>query len=284
MAAAAVRPAAVAGTFYPGSPGVLRAAVEGYLAEGRAGLAGTEAAPRAARASRSPKAVIAPHAGYVYSGPTAGYAFAALTAGGPVLRRIVLLGPAHRVWLRGLGLPGAEGFATPLGVVPVDGAAVEAVADLPQVSVQPLAHAPEHSLEVELPFLQVAQEGAAIVPLVVGEEATGEEVAEVLERLWGGPETAIVVSSDLSHFLPYDKARRVDRDTADEILALRGPLHPRQACGALAVNGLLTAARRLGLVAELLDLRSSGDTAGDHDQVVGYGAFAFHEEAGPASH
>lgn len=285
MAAAAVRPAAVAGTFYPGSPGVLRAAVEGYLAEGRAGLAGRETAPaaRASGASRSPKAVIAPHAGYVYSGPTAGYAFAALTAGGPALRRIVLLGPAHRVCLRGLGLPGAEGFATPLGVVPVDGAAVEAVADLPQVSVQPLAHAPEHSLEVELPFLQVAQEGVAIVPLVVG-EASGEEVAEVLERLWGGPETAIVVSSDLSHFLPYDKARRVDRDTADEILALRGPLHPRQACGALAVNGLLTAARRLGLVAELLDLRSSGDTAGDHDQVVGYGAFAFHEEAGPASH
>jgi MEMO1 family protein len=285
MAAAVVRPAAVAGTFYPGNPGVLRAAVEGYLAEGRAGLAGGEAAPRAARVSRSPKAVIAPHAGYVYSGPTAGYAFAALTAGEPALRRIVLLGPAHRVWLRGLGLPGAEGFATPLGVVPVDGAAVEAVSDLPQVSIQPLAHAPEHSLEVELPFLQVAQEGVAIVPLVVG-EASGEEVAEVLERLWGGPETAIVVSSDLSHFLPYDKARRVDRDTADEILALRGPLHPRQACGALAVNGLLTAARRLGLVAELLDLRSSGDTAGaagDRDQVVGYGAFAFHEEAGPAS-
>lgn len=298
MAAAAVRPAAVAGTFYPGNPGVLRAAVESYLAEGRGGLAGREAAPRAVGASRAPKAVIAPHAGYVYSGPTAGYAFAALTAGQPALRRIVLLGPAHRVWLRGLGLPGVEGFATPLGVVPVDGAAVEAVADLPQVSVQPLAHAPEHSLEVELPFLQVALGGEAapdqvapeispgitIVPLVVG-EAAGEEVAEVLERLWGGPETAIVVSSDLSHFLPYDKARRVDRDTADEILALGGPLHPRQACGAVAVNGLLAAARRLGLAAELLDLRSSGDTAGaagDRDQVVGYGAFAFHEEAGVA--
>ncbi len=296
MAAPAVRPAAVAGSFYPASPGALRSAVEGYLAAGRQALAGTAGAG----ASRAPKAVIAPHAGYVYSGPTAGYAFAALASAAPP-RRIVLIGPAHRVWLLGLGLPGASGFATPLGVVPVDLEAVEAVSDLPQVSVQPLAHAPEHALEVELPFLQVALGEAAsgeaapeispglspefsIVPLVVG-EASGEEVAEVLERLWGGPETAIVISSDLSHYLPYDQARRVDRDTADEILALGGPLHPRQACGALAVNGLLAAARRQGLAAELLDLRSSGDTAGDRgdrSQVVGYGAFAFHQEDGPA--
>ena len=280
MASAAVRPAAVAGAFYPANPRALRAAVEEHLAAGRQGIAG---APSAG----APKAVIAPHAGYVYSGPTAGYAFAALSSGETPLRRIVLLGPAHRVWLQGLGLPGAAGFATPLGVVPVDQEAADAVAGLPQVAVHREAHAPEHSLEVELPFLQVALGDVPVLPLVVG-EASGEEVAEVLERVWDGPETAIVVSSDLSHYLPYEQARRVDRETADEVLALRGPLHSRQACGALAVNGLLVAARRRGLAPALLDLRNSGDTAGDRRQVVGYGAFAVHPrspgDAARASH
>lgn len=274
-----VRPPAVAGTFYPQAPGELRAAVEALLAAAR------PAGPR------TPKAVIAPHAGYVYSGPVAANAFTALTGGraggqageragarAPALRRIVLLGPAHRVWVRGLALPGAEAFATPLGIVPVDPELAQAALRLPQVTVQPEAHAPEHSLEVELPFLQVLLGEFEVLPLVVG-EADAAEVAEVLEAVWGGEETAIVISSDLSHYLSYEEAQRVDEDTAQEILRLGGPVQPQRACGAYPVSGLLLAARRRGMVPELLDLRNSGDTAGDRRQVVGYGAFAFHERA-----
>lgn len=258
-----VRSPAVAGKFYPGSPSALRSRVEGLLRD-----VSPERGP-------APKAVIAPHAGYIYSGPTAAVAFQAL-AGQPI-ERVVLLGPAHRVPVRGLALPGADAFATPLGEVPVDAAGAAAVSDLPQVTTFPEAHAAEHSLEVELPFLQVLFPGVPVLPIVVG-DADGDEVAEVLDRLWGGAGTAIVISSDLSHYLPYDVARRVDRETADEILALEGPLHSRQACGAWPINGLLVVARRRGLMPRLLDLRNSGDTAGDRGRVVGYGAFAFSEE------
>jgi len=180
--------------------------------------------------------------------------------------------------VRGLGLPGEEGFATPLGVVPVDPQGAQASLRLPQVTVQPEAHAPEHSLEVELPFLQVLLGDFEVLPLVVGEADAGE-VAEVLDAVWGGDETAIVISSDLSHYLPYEAAQRVDEETAAEILRLGGPIHPQRACGAFPVSGLLAAARRRGLAPELLDLRNSGDTAGDRRQVVGYGAFAFHERS-----
>jgi len=249
--------------FYPGSPRELRSNVEELLRD-----APTAHGP-------PPKAVIAPHAGYVYSGPIAASAFRALA--GQALERVIVLGPAHRVPVRGLALPGTDAFATPLGNVPVDADAARAVSDLPQVTSFPEAHAPEHSLEVELPFLQVLFPDVRVLPIVVG-DADGEEVAEVLDRLWGGPETAIVISSDLSHYLPYDVARRVDRETADEILVLEGPLHSRQACGAYPINGLLVAARRRGLAPRLLDLRNSGDTAGDRSRVVGYGAFAFSEE------
>ena len=257
-----VRRPAVAGMFYPGSASELRSTVEKLLA----------CVPQSR--GPAPKAVIAPHAGYVYSGPIAAAAFQAL-AGLP-LERLILLGPAHRVPVRGLALPGADAFATPLGEVPVDTKGARAVSDLPQVTIFPEAHAPEHSLEVELPFLQVLLPGVPVLPIVVG-EADGEEVAEVLDRVWGGPETAVVISSDLSHYLPYDVARRVDRETADEILALEGPLHSRQACGAGPINGLMVAARRRGMMPRLLDLRNSGDTAGDRVRVVGYGAFAFSE-------
>ena len=266
----AIRPPAVAGAFYPDDPGELRETVEGLLA----------AAPRPA--GPRPKAVIAPHAGYVYSGPIAATAFTALAAGSgrcaAAIRRVVLLGPAHRVPVDGLALPGAAAFETPLGAVEVDQEAVEAVASLPQVVESPAAHAPEHSLEVELPFLQVLLPEARLLPLVVG-DAAGPEVAEVLERVWGGPETAIVISSDLSHYLPYDVARRIDEETARQILDLAPPVDPRRACGARPIDGLLAAARRRGLAPELLDLRSSGDTAGDRRQVVGYGAFAFRDAA-----
>jgi AmmeMemoRadiSam system protein B len=257
-----VRRPAVAGMFYPGSPNELRSTVEELLRD----------APAAG--GPPPKAVIAPHAGYVYSGPIAAAAFQALA--GRKLERVVVLGPAHRVPFHGLALSGADAFATPLGEVQVDSKSARTVSDLPQVTTFPEAHAPEHSLEVELPFLQVLFPGVPVLPIVVG-NADGEEVAEVLDRVWGGPETAVVISSDLSHYLPYDVARRVDRETADEILALAGPLHSRQACGAGPINGLMVAARRRGMMPRLVDLRNSGDTAGDRSRVVGYGAFAFSE-------
>ena len=262
-----VRAAAVAGLFYPAGAAELRRAVEALLA---AALAAGRQPPGAA-----PKALVAPHAGYVYSGPIAASAFTALRPAAAVLRRIVLLGPSHRVPFRGLALPGAEAFVTPLGEVEVDLEAVAAVQALPQVAVLPAAHAAEHALEVELPFLQVLFPAALVLPLVVG-EAAAEAVAEVLERVWGGDETAVVVSSDLSHYLSAVEAERVDAETAEQILRLAGPLAPAQACGARPLSGLLAAARRRGLAPVLLDLRHSGDTAGDRTRVVGYGAFGFY--------
>jgi len=272
-----VRPPAVAGLFYPGNPARLATAVETYLE-----LA-TERPPGRPR----PKAVIAPHAGYDYSGPIAGSAFRAVAPdprrAPPQGHRVVLLGPAHRVPVRGIATPGTHAFSTPLGDVLVDLEMVEAVEELPFVAPYPAAHAPEHALEVELPFLQVLLGFFRMLPLVVG-DASPEEVAQVLELVRGGDETLIVVSSDLSHFLPYDEARAVDRSTAEQIVALDGALDPSQACGAHPINGLLLAARRWGLEAELLDLRSSGDTVGrsaaDRARVVGYGAFAFSEAVG----
>ncbi len=262
----AVRPAAVAGSFYPADAGRLRAAVEGYLA-----------AANGSRAAVTPKAVIAPHAGYVYSGPVAGSAFAALGAGAAAIRRAVVVGPAHCVPFRGIAVPSAAAFRTPLGDVPLDQDAIETLRDLAQVRSADAPHEPEHALEVELPFLQGVLGEFALVPLVVG-EATAGEVAEVLERLWGGPETLIVISSDLSHYGPYERARAHDAATAAAIERLDGAsLGPRDACGWLPVTGLLAAAGRRDMRPLRLDLRNSGDTAGPKDQVVGYGAWAFCE-------
>jgi len=262
-----VRPPAVAGLFYPDDPAELEAAVRTYLAEA-AGKARPDAPP--------PKAVIAPHAGYVYSGPVAASAYVPLARGRGRIRRVVLLGPSHRVPFRGLAASSAAWFETPLGRVPVDRTAVAALLDLPQVRVLDAAHAQEHSLEVHLPFLQAALGDFALVPLVVG-DASPEEVGEALERVWGGPETAVVVSSDLSHYLDYETARRVDAATARAIEALEPEaIGYEQACGRNPVNGLLWVARRKGLHAHTVDLRSSGDTAGPRDRVVGYGAWLFH--------
>jgi AmmeMemoRadiSam system protein B len=274
-----VRPAAVAGLFYPDDPVALRSTVESLLAACASVSRSAPADPSSqASGGRPPKAVIAPHAGYSYSGPIAASAFAPLAAAAPRIRRVVLLGPSHRVPLRGLGLPGVESFATPLGAVPLDLDAAAAAERLPQVAVRPDAHEAEHSLEVELPFLQVLLGRFELLPLVVG-EAGGEEVAEVLEQAWEGEDTVLVISSDLSHYLPAAAAERVDRDTAAQIMALGGPLTSRQACGAMPINGLLVAARRRGLVPRQLDLRHSGDTSGDRGRVVGYGAWAFDEHA-----
>lgn len=259
----AIRSAAVAGTFYPGDPIALRRTVTDLLAH-----AGTAGDPRPL------KALIVPHAGYVYSGPVAASAYARLGGLRGRIRRVVLLGPTHRVPVRGLALPEAERFSTPLGEVVLDQDAMQILSGLPQVVRSAAAHRMEHSLEVQLPFLQQVLGDFQLLPLAVG-EATADEVAEVLERVWGGDETLIVISSDLSHFLPDAVARKVDRGTVDAILALQPHLNHEQACGATPVNGLLLAARRHGLHAVKLDVRNSSDTAGDPGRVVGYAAFAF---------
>jgi MEMO1 family protein len=260
------RPPAVAGSFYPAEPERLRAAVAGYLGE---------VAAHAGRTAAPPKALIAPHAGYVYSGPVAASAYALLAAQRERIERVVLLGPSHRVPLRGLAAPSVDAFQTPLGEVPLDRAALERALALPQVQVLDAAHAWEHSLEVQLPFLQCVLGGFQLVPLVVGEASPGE-VAEVLELLWGGDETLVVVSSDLSHYYDYETARRLDAATSRAIEELRPEgLDEESACGRMPARGLLLAAKRHGLRARTLDLRSSGETAGPRDQVVGYGAYAF---------
>lgn len=262
-----VRPAAVAGTFYPASAPALADAVQRLLAS---------AAPTPS--VQPPKVIIAPHAGYIYSGATAAQAYAVLTPLRGQIRRVVLLGPVHRVPVRGLALPGADALATPLGHISVDRQAVAALAGLPQVVVSPAAHAQEHSLEVQLPFLQTVLGDFELLPLAVG-DASAEDVAEVLDTVWGGPETLIVISSDLSHYLPYTTAQTTDRDTVQRILRLQSPISHREACGGTALNGLLLAAQRHHLTPHLLALCNSGDTAGERDRVVGYAALSFTEAA-----
>lgn len=259
---ASVREPAVAGTFYPSDAGELAASVRRYLA----------AAPAEGPA---PKALIVPHAGYVYSGPVAATAYARIAGVGAGITRVVLIGPSHRVPLDGFAVGGWEAFATPLGEIPVDRPAVEKLLALPTVQVLDSAHRLEHCLEVQLPFLQQALGDFTIVPILAG-EATAERVAEVLDLLWGGPETLIVVSSDLSHYYDYETARRLDGRTSQAIEELRPEaIDHEQACGRVPITGLLVVARRRRLTAETLDLRNSGDTAGPRTEVVGYGAYAF---------
>ncbi len=262
-----IRHAAVAGAFYPGSPRDLDTMVRRFLADAETK---TQDGP-------IPKAIIAPHAGYVYSGAVAASAYARLKPAAGAIRRVVLLGPCHRVAVTGLAVSSADAFATPLGAIPLDKKAIADILSLPQVSVFDATHADEHSLEVHLPFLQEIFHDFSLVPLVVG-RASGDEVADVLERLWGGPETVIVISSDLSHYLDYESARRTDATTREAIEALDpSAIGHDQACGRVPVAGLLTLARRRGLRVTTLDLRNSGDTAGDRDRVVGYGAWMFTE-------
>jgi AmmeMemoRadiSam system protein B len=263
-----VREPAVADAFYPGQAKALASTVASLLAAARARTDGKAGAP---------KALIVPHAGYVYSGTTAALAYAQLSALRGSIRRVILLGPVHRVPIRGLALPGAAAFATPLGEIEVDQEAIAALAALPQVVLSSAAHALEHSLEVQLPFLQSVLDDFKLLPLAVG-DATPAEVAQVLEALWGGPETLIVISSDLSHFLPYRAAQNIDEETVQNILKLQGPLTHEQACGGTPINGLLLAARHHHLKPRLLELCNSGDTAGDKQRVVGYTSIAFTEQ------
>lgn len=259
-----IRPPAVAGTFYPADPESLVEALDTSLAAAQAPAEGTAV----------PKALVVPHAGYVYSGPVAAFAYLRLAPGRSVIRRVVLLGPSHRVPVDGIAVPGSDAFATPLGLVPVAEEARRAVLALPNVAVDDLAHAAEHSLEVQLPFLQVVLESFEVLPLAVG-RSRPEHVAAVLDAVWGGPETVVLASTDLSHYLGYEDAAVRDRRTAAAIAALEPEaIGDIDACGAYALRGLLYAAGARHLTVEQIDLRSSGDTAGDRRRVVGYGAFA----------
>jgi AmmeMemoRadiSam system protein B/AmmeMemoRadiSam system protein A len=263
-----VRPPAVAGLFYPEDARDLADEIAAHLDL-------TEEAPQA---PGFPKALIVPHAGYIYSGPVAASAYDLLRPARGIVKRVVVLGPCHRVPVRGLALPQARAFATPLGGIPLDAEGVRAIRDLPQVLESAATHAEEHALEVQLPFLQRVLGDFSLVPLVVG-DAAPEEVAGVLDRLWGGPETLLVISSDLSHYHPYESAQAIDRGTVRAILGLDAGISHDQACGATPVAGLLIAARSRGLSPRLLDCRNSGDTAGDKRRVVGYASFALGAES-----
>jgi AmmeMemoRadiSam system protein B len=257
-----IRAPAVAGSFYPDDRRELLDMVRGFLSG-------------PALIHPSPKALIAPHAGFIYSGPVAGSAFAQVQPVRDTITRVVLAGPSHHVSFPGVAFSSASAFATPLGRVPVDTEAIAQIADLTDVILHDRAHAQEHSLETHLPFLQVALKSFSIVPLVVG-DTTPSAIAAVLTNLWGGPETLLVVSSDLSHYHRYEQAKRMDAVTSAAITTLDPlPINADHACGWLPVCGLILAAQSHGMKAHILDVRNSGDTAGPRDQVVGYGAYAF---------
>jgi MEMO1 family protein len=257
-----VRTAAVAGMFYPANAAELRHDIDAYLNQ-------AEISPH------SPKAIIVPHAGYMYSGPIAASAYINLRPLHNQIKKVVLLGPAHRVPFRGLAATSANYFMTPLGKIKIDRAAIERISHLPQVMTLDEAHEQEHSLEVQLPFLQVLLDDFELIPLVVG-DASKSEVAEVLNALWGGQETLIVISSDLSHYNSYTIAQQMDRATSVAIEKFQPEhIHYDMACGRNPVNGLLEVAKQKHLHAKTLDLRNSGDTAGDKSRVVGYGAYIF---------
>lgn len=262
-----VRPAAVAGMFYPGDARALAAQVDDLLG----------AAAEPVRRLSYPKALIVPHAGYVYSGSVAARAYDELAPARGRVKRLVLLGPTHRVAVKGLGASSASAFTTPLGAVRIDAEALAQVRDLPQVVVNDAAHALEHSLEVQLPFLQKMLGDFALAPFAVG-MASAHEVAEVLERLWGGAETLLVISTDLSHYHSYEEARAIDGATIERISRFATDLDHDEACGATPLNGLLATAKEKRLGVKLLSACNSGDTAGDKGRVVGYSAFALYED------
>jgi AmmeMemoRadiSam system protein B len=280
-----IRQPAVAGQFYPSSPELLSEAVESYLLEAERERHAKQTAMKTAgkipdsphrSATHFPKALIVPHAGYAYSGPVAATAYCRLRAFAYKIRRVVLLGPAHRVYFEGIAAPTVAGFETPLGVVELDQTAIQSLAGIPGVLISDEPHREEHSLEVQLPFLQMLLTDFLLVPLVVG-DVSPEVVASVLERFWGDDDTLIVVSSDLSHYLGYQQAKRVDEHTSLAITHLQpDAIEDSMACGCIPVKGLLAVAKRKGLTAELLDYRNSGDTAGSRDRVVGYGAYLIH--------
>ena len=259
-----LRTPVVAGKFYPSDSTELRRMVGGYLK-----LVKTP--------THVPKAVIVPHAGLIFSGPVAATAYASVALAGSNIKRVVLLGPSHFVSFDGLAYHGADTFLTPLGPIPIDCATIEALGGFPQVHRLDAAHDSEHSLEVQLPFLQEILKDFVLVPLAVG-NADSWKVSEVLQKVWGGPETLIVVSSDLSHYHDYATAKRLDASTSKLIETLRvEEIRSDDACGSYPIKGLLQEARVRGMTSLTVDLRNSGDTEGPRDKVVGYGAFLFYE-------
>jgi AmmeMemoRadiSam system protein B len=260
-----VHPAAVADLFYPGNADDLTSHIAAALRDATAQL--PESLP-------VPKAIIVPHAGYIYSGSTAGFAYAALKQAN--IKRVVLLGPAHRIPFYGMALSGYDAFATPLGEVRLDAAAIQKALTFADVQINDAAHAQEHALEVQLPFLQTVLNDFLLLPLCIG-SVQPDAVASVIESLWGDDKTLFVISSDLSHFHPYAEAKKLDLHSIETILQLRGDLSHEQACGATGINALLRVAQRKQLNARMLDYRNSGDTAGDKDRVVGYASIAFFE-------
>lgn len=260
-----VRSAAVADLFYPGESGALAASVTQYM----------DQIP-SDQHQRSAKAIIVPHAGYIYSGMTAAFAYAAIDRA--LVKRVVLFGPSHRVAFAGMALPDTSSFDTPLGQVPIDQKAVQKALAFPQVQVNEAAHALEHSLEVQLPFLQTVLADFEFLPVCVG-SVQADVVAELMAGLWGDEETLIIISSDLSHYHPYQEARELDQQSLSSILNQQPILSHEQACGATAVNALLMIAAQKGVKAEQLDYRNSGDTAGDKDQVVGYASIGFYHDS-----
>ncbi len=260
------RAAAVAGFFYPADPHALASMVDQLLDDARPD-----------ELARPPKALISPHAGFIYSGTIAALGYASLQADAHPVTRVVVAGPAHRVGIRGIALPGADAMATPLGEIPIDGHARDTIASMPGVVTRADVHADEHSVEVQLPFLQRLLGEFTVLPLVVG-DVDAATVADVLTACWGGPETLIVISSDLSHYHGYAEAKRLDAETIATILACRPEISTHRACGARPINGLLEVAQQRTLRPTLLGACNSGDTAGDRGRVVGYASIAWHED------
>jgi len=257
------RPAAVAGYFYDANASRLQHHVNELLKA------------ESALPDPLPKALIVPHAGYIYSGSTAAYAFRCLLTDPDQVKRVLLIGPAHRVYVEGMAIPSVDSFATPLGEIPLDREGLDQIVDLPAVQVSDEAHREEHSLEVQLPFLQAVLNEFTLIPVVVG-GAAADEVAAVIDALVDDPHTLLVISSDLSHFLSYPEARQADASTCDYILHKSTSLKGEQACGARAINGLMASTKCRALKVKLLHACNSGDTAGDPNRVVGYAAFALH--------
>lgn len=260
------RSPAVAGQFYPADPVQLAESLQQMLSQAKPVT------------HSHIKAIIAPHAGYIYSGPVAASAYQCLQSQSDQIKRVILLGPSHRVGFEGIASISSNEYQTPLGNIQIEREAFNLINSLPQVHQIDKAHAMEHSLEVHLPFLQTVLNEFTLVPLVVG-DCPAPQVAEVLESLWGGDETLIVISSDLSHFNPYEVARKQDQNTTQAILSLLPEeIQYNDACGRNPVNGLLLQAKSHLLTPQLVDYRNSGDTAGSHDRVVGYGAYLFCDE------
>lgn len=271
---ASVRPAAVAGLFYPASADELKAALDGYLTQASSILARkTDCQNSQDESYPSPKVLIVPHAGYLYSGLVAAYAYALIQPLADTIKKVLLIGPAHRVYLQGGALPQSRYFETPLGQIPIAPDSVEILGCQQCICISELAHQQEHSLEVQLPFLQHCLKEFELLPLLIG-ESEPKEMALLLEQVWGGNETLIVVSTDLSHFHQYDEALRLDRVTCQKILAGQGTILSEQACGCSSLNALLPLLKRHQLRLTQLSYQNSGDTAGDKNRVVGYASFA----------